>query len=694
MINCLCKTKDGYINRNAYEVSEVELTSFTQDFIKNKKRSNKGQYLSIFATFDIETSTFEYGVKASGEPNYISIMYQWQMALSSDYVVFGRTWNDYVLFIDKLKQHFHLAKNKKMVIYVHNLSFEYQYLKDIIKFDDIFATAPHKVNKAVSGCFEYRCSYILSNMSLSKFLSNENTLLQKGVDDLDYKVFRDSESILSPIENGYCYNDVAALYEAIENKMKSENDTLLTIPLTSTGYVRRDVRKACCVNKYFHKKYIEEMAIDEYHYKLLKETFRGGNTASNVKYVNKIVNNVISYDFSSSYPARMLVDYYPMSKWKVIPIEDKQVFEHYLRDNCVLMRVVFEGLHIKEKVAIPYVAISKSIVPYGELKDVYNGRVVSASYIQMTITEIDLEIIRKQYNFKSLTLVDNVISVAKRGLLPLELRQKVREYFVNKTQLKGIDYYFYMKNKALLNAIYGMCVTDICFKHYQENEGKWKEIEDKTVGESLDEYYKDYKSFLQYSWGVWITCHARKALQDMIDLFNDNVLYVDTDSVKVQMDREKADIIISKLNNKWLQKAEKSEVSLKAIDSKGIEHCLGVAEFDGKYKQFKTLGAKKYAYTEEDNSLHITIAGVPKKDGAEYLKKYGLKAFSKGFVFENIKNALQYNEGIGVINYKGKEYNISSNIAIYTVDYSTDFTFDIENILSIIYNKKGVVMEI
>lgn len=694
MIECLCKTKDGYINRNAYEVSEVELTSFNQDFIKNKKRSNKGEYLSIFATFDIETSTFEYGVKASGEANYISIMYQWQMALSSNFVVFGRTWDDFVLFINKLKKHFNLTKNKKMVVYVHNLSFEYQFLKDIIRFDDIFATAPHKVIKAINDCFEYRCSYILSNMSLNKFLANENTLLQKGVDDLDYKVFRDSATILTPLENGYCYNDVAGLYEALEIKMKSENDTLLTIPLTSTGYVRRDVRKACCLNKYYHKKYIEEMAIDEYHYKLLKEAFRGGNTASNVKYVNKIVNNVISYDFSSSYPARMLVDYYPMSKWKVVLIDNKAVFEHYLRDYCVLMRVAFEDFHIKENVAIPYVAISKSIVPYGEQKDVYNGRVVSASYIQMTITEIDLEIIRKQYNFKSLTLVDNVISVAKRGLLPLELRQKVREYFVNKTQLKGVDYYFYMKNKALLNAIYGMCVTDICFKHYEEKNGVWQEIEDKTLTECLDDYYNDYKSFLQYSWGVWITCHARKGLQDMIDLFNDYTLYVDTDSVKVQMEQEKAEKLISTLNEKWLLRAEKSEVSLKATDKKGVEHCLGLAEFDGKYKQFKTLGAKKYAYIEEDNSLHITIAGVPKEDGAEYLKKYGLKAFSKGFVFENIKNALQYNEALGVISYNGKKYNISSNIAIYSVDYTTDFTFDIENILSIIYNKKGLRMEL
>ena len=694
MIECLCKTKDGYINRNAYEVSEVELTSFSQDFIKNKKRSNKGEYLSIFATFDIETSTFEYGVKASGEANYISIMYQWQMALSSNFVVFGRTWDDFVLFINKLKKHFNLTKNKKMVVYVHNLSFEYQFLKDIIRFDDIFATAPHKVIKAINDCFEYRCSYILSNMSLNKFLANENTLLQKGVDDLDYKVFRDSATILTPLENGYCYNDVAGLYEALEIKMKSENDTLLTIPLTSTGYVRRDVRKACCVNKYYHKKYIEEMAIDEYHYKLLKEAFRGGNTASNVKYVNKIVNNVISYDFSSSYPARMLVDYYPMSKWKVVLIDNKAVFEHYLRDYCVLMRVAFEDFRIKENVAIPYVAISKSIVPYGEQKDVYNGRVVSASYIQMTITEIDLEIIRKQYNFKSLTLVDNVISVAKRGLLPLELRQKVREYFVNKTQLKGVDYYFYMKNKALLNAIYGMCVTDICFKHYEEKNGVWREIEDKTLTECLDDYYNDYKSFLQYSWGVWITCHARKGLQDMIDLFNDYTLYVDTDSVKVQMSQEKAEKLINSLNEKWLSRAEKSEVSLKATDKKGVEHCLGVAEFDGKYKHFKTLGAKKYAYIEEDNSLHITIAGVPKEDGAEYLKKYGLKAFSKGFVFENIKNALQYNEGLGVISYNGKKYNISSNIAIYSVDYTTDFTFDIENILSIIYNKKGLRIEL
>ena len=67
-------------------------------------------------------------------------------------------------------------------------------------------------------------------------------------------------------------------------------------------------------------------------------------------------------------------------------------------------------------------------------------------------------------------------------------------------------------------------------------------------------------------------------------------------------------------------------------DSKGEKHILGVFDNDGKYEEFITQGAKKYAYTKwidkekikEDTNvqeikgnkakvLEITVAGVPKK---------------------------------------------------------------------------------
>ena len=56
------------------------------------------------------------------------------------------------------------------------------------------------------------------------------------------------------------------------------------------------------------------------------------------------------------------------------------------------------------------------------------------------------------------------------------------------------------------------------------------------------------------------------------------------------------------------------------LDIKGKSHTLGLfekeftskTEKDYTYREFKTLGAKKYAYKTMDGDLKITVSGVPK----------------------------------------------------------------------------------
>ena len=68
-------------------------------------------------------------------------------------------------------------------------------------------------------------------------------------------------------------------------------------------------------------------------------------------------------------------------------------------------------------------------------------------------------------------------------------------------------------------------------------------------------------------------------------------------------------------------------------DIYGIEHPLGLFEIDGRYKEFKTLGAKRYAVRTEDDQVHITISGVDAKKGVAALKN-DLNNFRKNMVFE------------------------------------------------------------
>ena len=187
------------------------------------------------------------------------------------------------------------------------------------------------------------------------------------------------------------------------------------------------------------------------------------------------------------------------------------------------------------------------------------------------------------------------------------------------------------------------------------------------------------KAFLCYQWGVWVTAWARYRLQEGIKLAGDNFVYCDTDSVKYIGEIDWTDY-----NKKRIADSLKSGAY--ATDPAGITHYMGVYEFDGEYAEFKTLGAKKYAYTYKDSGeTHVTIAGVNKrKGGAELDKHGGLDAFKPGFVFTEAGGTESvYNDHpeIGTICRDGHDITITPNIVIRDSTYTLGITAEYENIL-------------
>lgn len=57
---------------------------------------------------------------------------------------------------------------------------------------------------------------------------------------------------------------------------------------------------------------------------------------------------------------------------------------------------------------------------------------------------------------------------------------------------------------------------------------------------------------------------------------------------------------------------------LKPKNIQGIEKPIGVWDYEGTSEKFKTLGAKRYL-TLTDNKLELTVAGLSKKNGLEYM---------------------------------------------------------------------------
>ena len=651
-------------------------------------------YLSDFATFDIETTTYQMSI-IDNEPQYNAFMYQWQFCID-DVVIMGRTWEEFLELLEKLRVHLGLSHNHYFVIYVHNLPFEFQFFRNFVNLSSVFALERRKVVKCVvNDAFEFRCSYKLSNMSLQKFVSSTpGALYWKKGGDLDYSIIRTPKTILTNEEIAYCYNDVRGLREALLYLLFSEKDTLATIPMTSTGYVRREFRAAFNKNRRNH--YIfKEMALNPFLYALLKTATRGGNchcnpTLSGALDERNVFNNVGSYDMSSAYPAVMTQCKFPMSPF-IRRDNKKSIIDKLIQSGtqALLIDCVFYNLKIKTLNTVPYIAKAKCTKLWEQRID--NGRVLSADFCGVVLTDIDWKIINSQYEYSHVDIL-NLYS-AKYDYLPKELREKVIEQYTDKCKLKFGDPYLYNKYKNKINADFGMMLTDICRREVTFNP-KSKDnpfdLEPWNIEGSMARYYNSRNSFLSYQWGVWVTAHCRNRLQKAIDRLGIDAYYCDTDSLKYLGEH---DTDFEELNKEILDEAEKCQLltSCDVTDPNGKVHHyqLGVWEKEKTYETFKSLGAKKYAYTyKDDPNLHITVAGLSKTKGGEWLTKHGgMDKFRADTIIpvnhsgRTVSSYIDYNEPRTLL-FQGEKILTGSAIAIYQTSYTFSITSEYEQLLA------------
>lgn len=661
--------------------------------LKNRKGNPGGKkrhYIGITTAFDIETTLID-----SVEQ---SVMYIWQWQFGEDYTVIGRTWDEFLDLQKRIKAV--LPEDRWLVVYVHNLSYEFQFLKGIYSFypDDVFAVASRKVVKAdMWGCFEFRCSYKLTNMSLKQFTSKMMVKHQKlSGEEFDYGVKRYPWTELTDEELEYCINDVLGLVEAVNALMARDGDTLQTIPLTSTGYVRRNAKRALKDGSVHHN-FVYSILPDIETYRALREAFRGGNTHANRYYAGDIVENVHSADRSSSYPAVMCNCEFPMSAFT--PILPKDLNPDYIsrcitiRHKALLLRIGIKNLRLRDPFwGCPYLSKDKCRNIHKAVDTEDNGRILEAEYLETTITDIDLKIIMEEYKGEIIFLQGWYASYKK---LPQALINEVIKYYKDKTELKGVagQEIFYDKAKALLNSLYGMMAQDpvkhnLIFKQV----GDWEEDTSLTDEEILGK--SNQRAFLAYQWGVWVTAHSRDALERGIRLVQEtegaDFIYCDTDSVKYTGTVDWTDYNRDRIN-------ECMESGSMATDPSGITHYMGVFETEDlkdtgfAYRYFKTLGAKKYAYVERDGEgVHCTIAGVNKKKGGKELDKHGgLSAFAEGFVFREAGGTQAvYNDTpqMDHVDIEGRSLPVTANVAILPSEYTLGITGEYERIIK--YSKK------
>lgn len=625
-----------------------------------------------------------------------AIMYVWQVAINGR-VIIGRTWDEFINLCNEISEEFNLNDKKRMIIWVHNLAYEFQFIKDLFTWTKVFAATTRKPIYALTTTgIEFRCSYILSNLSLAnvgKSLTKYKVNKLSG-EVFQYELIRHNQTPLSDFEKKYCIHDVLVVSAYIKEQMETIcNNDITKLPLTCTGHCRKFVRDTCLSGKgkearqkqfnHYHNDIIKQLKIkDPDELKALLRAFTGGFCHTSTRYSGRIITcGTDSYDFTSSYPYSMVSEArYPMSRAKIVNVKTESELKYYMANFCCLFDIKFTNIrptYLNEN----YISKSKCFECVNPVTN--NGRIVSADSIAVTLTEIDMEIISKIYAWDKISI--GTFRIYRRGYLPREIIMSILTLYSDKTRLKNVPGMedFYQRLKGLLNSCYGMIVTSLIRPEHTYGQFGW-ETKPADIEKELKKYNNSKRRFLYYPWGIWVVKISTRNLWGGILAFGDDYVYSDTDSIKC-INAERHQNYINAYNRmverklKMVSKHYNIPFEMFAPKTvKGETKLLGVWDKEtekGKWKKAKFLGAKRYMVLTSEDELSLTVSGVNKKTAIQYMidqygKEGAFDAFTEnltipgdfsgklthyyidephsGYITDYLGNTIKYNEKSGV----------------------------------------------
>ena len=644
---------EGYKNYDHYYTcgSTHEINEFFEEVAESKPeiiQVGKEYVWNIPCSFDIETSSFKiFGDKKA-------CLYLWCLNINGSSII-GRTWKQFRKIINRLSVAFKTEK-QPLIIYVHNLGYEFQWMRKWFHWKDVFAVKERRpVRAEMTNGIIFKCSYILSNYALAYLGKNivNKYLVQKDVGAVDYSLIRTPATSLTSQEIWYNVHDCQVVTSFIQEKIENEGG-INKIPLTNTGYVRQYCREFCFtqfksdpkiarkLKARYHERMKSLQIVSQCEYDQLHWAFGGGFTHASPTYSGQVVHNVGSADLASSYPAVMVMKKFPMGRGTFIGKVTEDELNKILNGNsfCALFTVTIKNIYPKFRYD-NYISVSRCQILSKDAV-INNGRVAQASELQLTVTEQDWDIIKRCYEWNDNDLEINNLRIYPADYLPKPFILSILHLFGNKTSLKGIKEKVteYMVSKNMINAAYGMTVTAIIRDLYEYSEEGWK-TEGADQLAQIKSYNNNYNRFLFYAWGVWVTAHARHNLWEAIFEFGKDYIYSDTDSIK-GLNFKDHELFFSlynmKIHSQLSDMCKYWKIDMNLCTPKTIEgkkKMIGVWEIEESYKTFKTIGAKRYIYEYENGFLNFTVSGVNKKYGVPYL----LKEFSNPNFFELYKTA-------------------------------------------------------
>ena len=622
-----------------YSASGFPAEEIPKDFDYRGHNSRKRkQYFLEFGTFDIETSShIVYAGEDIDVEHSYGYMYTWQFCTGYKVAV-GRTWKEFLDLLERIRKHLD-NDVPYFVIYVHNLSFEFQFLYGILQYYgytdlDFFAISSRKVLTLTVKKLkiEFRCSYRLTGESLGNLLEDvPGVRFEKLKGDLDYTIERTPLTVMTDKEKAYCYHDVLGLYDALVIDFRHREEDICTIPLTKTGFVRQPLRKITRSLDWY-KNLLMSAALDPARFRMVRALARGGDTLASMSHpLYTVLKGVDSWDIKSSHPCRMLTCKYPLGK---LEYEGKSLGKNEsglaalrrIRESgrYFITRILFVGLELKDYTTpIPALMEYKSEYASRGWKDsegnytgpiIYNGRLIAASSACFCLDMPTWQLVEKQYTWKQIYIGETYS--CDYDYLPPVVRDYVKKIFREKCELEIRKKKAKKGSPEYLNSIFGMLYTSPVRPVYQISDtGSWSaETIDLSAMDSEQRkalYQAQIIAPGQYLWGVHTAAMSRIALDEMISAIGyEETVYSDTDSDKA-LSSPDVDERVAALNREITKTARERGAVVKIGKQ---EFILGYIEkeTDTPYSEFITGGAKKYCY-REDGDLHIVISGVSKE---------------------------------------------------------------------------------
>lgn len=380
-----------------------------------------------------------------------------------------------------------------------------------------------------------------------------NLPILKG--EIDYDAYRPPGYKPTKDEWAYIDNDVEIVARGIKEFFKL-NLKKMTLSGDALFSYKKSIGGAKMFSKYFPK-----LDYDAY----LRPSYRGGYVYVKEDRKGETIKDGLVFDVNSLYPSVMyneLLPYYD-------GIYFKGEFEKTSRYPLAIMNIDI-CFDLKPK-HLPTIQIKRGYTQFNPTEYVSSS---NGEIINMTVTNVDLELILKQYDVSFLECIDGYKFMGRRGMF--------KEY---------IDYWTEIKIKAgkegnsalrfiakrMLNSLYGKFGTNpnaTCKVPYMTEDGVRFMQGEERVKEPV---YLPMASF--------ITAYARKKTISTAQALYDRFIYSDTDSIHI----------------------EGTEIP------DGIEiddYKLGAWALESKFTKAKFLRQKCYV-EEIDNELNVTVAGMP-----------------------------------------------------------------------------------